>query len=130
MILGQMVNINKGDIVSVVGSGGKTSFINYYANYYKNKFKVLLTTTTKIYIPKFGTYEYMYITSNSKEYRVPTKNGITVCGKTISKQNKIIGLDFKELDVIIPKFDITFIESDGSKKKKIKGWNNTVTSSL
>ncbi|MDX5709315.1 putative selenium-dependent hydroxylase accessory protein YqeC, partial [Clostridioides difficile] len=43
--------IEKNEIITVVGAGGKTSFINYFANFYRDKLKVLLTTTTKIYVP-------------------------------------------------------------------------------
>lgn len=128
MILGEMLDIKKGEIITVVGAGGKTSFINYFTKYYEDKFRVLLTTTTKIYAPN---NKYIYLTNNEttldnckiKNLVTRCSNGITVCGKYLSKENKIIGLDFKELDLIIPEFDIVFIEGDGSKRKKLKGWN-------
>ncbi len=131
MILGKMLDIKKGEIITVIGAGGKTSFINYFTKYYKDKFKVLLTTTTKIYVPTDECYKDIYLTDNknmldicSNSLLTNWSNGIQVFGKYINEENKIIGLDFKELDLIIPKFDITFIEGDGSKKKKLKGWNN------
>lgn len=130
MILGKMLDIKKGEIITVVGSGGKTSFINYFTKYYKDKFKVLLTTTTKIYEPTDECYKDIYLTDNknlidicSSSSLVHVSNNIVVCGKRINEENKIIGLDFKELDLITPRFDITFIEGDGSKRKKLKGWN-------
>lgn len=122
MILGEMLDIKKGQIVTVVGAGGKTSFINYFTRYYKDKFKVLLTTTTKIYAPTDERYKDIYLIDNKNILEIHS-NGIIVCGKYINEENKIIGLDFKELDLIIPKFDIIFIEGDGSKRKKLKGWN-------
>ncbi|HBF4979705.1 TPA: putative selenium-dependent hydroxylase accessory protein YqeC, partial [Clostridioides difficile] len=33
--------IKKNEIITVVGAGGKTSFINYFANFYRDKLKVL-----------------------------------------------------------------------------------------
>ena len=124
MNIDNILKVNKNTIITVVGSGGKTSFINYLSNYYKNRFKILLTTTTKIYIPRYINKENIFMTKyqdvlNSKEYDV------TVIGKYINKEEKIVGLSFDELDKFTPNYELTLIEGDGSKMKKLKGWNNT-----
>lgn len=127
MILKDIFSINNGEIISVVGAGGKTSFINYFIKNYRNTHKVLSTTTTKIYKPDFNQYDNIIMTEGNynnksiKNYN-EVKTGVTVIGKFINSDNKIIGLDFSEIENIEDEFDFIFVESDGSRKKKLKGW--------
>lgn len=122
MKLFNIVDENKKEIITVVGAGGKTSFINYLVNYYRKYLKVLSTTTTKIYKPQEENYDTIIMLNDNENSRKIKNNSATVCGKYIDKDNKIVGLDFDELKRIIPNFDLIFIEGDGSKKKKLKGW--------
>lgn len=113
--------IGKNEIITVVGAGGKTSFINYFADFYRCKLRVLLTTTTKIYVP--DNYENIIMTIDGTV--IPSIcHGVTVCGSYINNENKIVGIDSSILDEIVDKFDIVLIEGDGSKKKRLKGWND------
>lgn len=121
----EKLNIRKNDTLTVVGAGGKTSFINFIANFYKNKFNILLTTTTKIYIPSDIQYNDIIMIEDNIAKIKNNKKGVIIVGKYINKENKIIGLDSKQLDSLSCNFDITLIEGDGSKKKKLKGWNDT-----
>ncbi|RDY28000.1 putative selenium-dependent hydroxylase accessory protein YqeC [Romboutsia weinsteinii] len=123
MILGEMLDIKVNDIITVVGAGGKTSFINYFANYYKDRFKVLLTTTTKVYVPDKVDFNHMYMLNNLENFNIEVQDGITVCGKFINNENKIIGLNLDDLNTIVSDFELILIEGDGSKKKKLKGWD-------
>lgn len=122
VILQKMIDVSKGDIITVVGAGGKTSFINYFANYYRNKLKVLLTTTTKIYIPDINSYDKILMLEENDNIAFNKKIGVTVCGKYINEDEKIVGLDFKDLDEVKINFDLILVEGDGSKCKKLKGW--------
>ena len=93
----------------------------------KNKYKVLVTTTTHIYIPDKDTYDEMIILNDfsEKEYYSileNNKNGIYVIGNHIVNNSKIKGLTFDMLDKIVSYFDIVIIEGDGSKEKSLKGW--------
>ncbi|MGL5379844.1 selenium cofactor biosynthesis protein YqeC [Clostridium sp.] len=124
MNLFDIIDTNKDDIVTVVGAGGKTSLINYLAKHYQINNKVLVTTTTKIYKPDNEFKYTMYLLDDNTKIQPPIKNGIVVCGQYINNEEKIVGMDFEELDRITPKFDLSLIEGDGSKMKKIKGWNN------
>ncbi|HSQ90336.1 selenium cofactor biosynthesis protein YqeC [Romboutsia sp.] len=122
--LENMIKLGPKEIISVVGAGGKTSFINYIANKYKDKMRVLITATTKIYVPSKNIYNNIHMLDEDKKIIISKDLGITVIGKYINKEKKIVGLDFKELEHLIPKFDLILIEGDGSKRKKLKGWNN------
>lgn len=107
--------IEKNEIITVVGAGGKTSLINYFANFYRDKLKVLLTTTTKIYVP--NDYDNIIITIDGTV--IPSIcHGITVCGSYINNENKLVSIDSSILDEIVDQFDLVLIEGDGSKRKK------------
>lgn len=120
--LSSMLDIKKGDIVSIVGSGGKTTLMFRLANELKDKYKVLVTTSTKIYMPdkKYKIYATVdsYIDSFNK-----LDNGITVIAKDVNiESNKLIGINDDDLDILIKYFDIILIEADGSRGLPLKGW--------
>lgn len=126
-------NINKKDIITIVGAGGKTSLMYSASSLYRNDFKVLVTTTTKIYVPEHKYYDEIIMLSDEKDDKISRNNiqliknikkGIYLVGNNI-KNNKIQGLNFKQLDKIIPYFDLVLIEGDGSKEKPLKGWNDS-----
>lgn len=124
--LKKMFYINKGDIISIVGSGGKTSFLFKLANDLNKDYKVLVSTSTKIKKPFPNIYDFLYTNRdnylNSKATE-SDKNGIAVISKKIiEKTNKLIGINDGDLGLLIPYFDIILLEADGSKELPIKGW--------
>lgn len=120
------IGLKQKDIISVVGAGGKTSFMFQLAqDIKKNNGKVLLTTTTKIYVPQKEQYDFICIGEKEfSKYAHRDKKGVCVYGAKVNLENKIIGLEEKYLDKLVSKFDYAIIEADGAKKKQIKGWND------
>lgn len=110
------------EIITIVGAGGKTSFINYFTQIHRESLKVLFTTTTKIYVPKKNTYDILFMNDTDKKHISLKNSGVVVAGKYINQENKIIGLNFEEISNIEKYFDLILIEGDGSKKKSLKGW--------
>lgn len=126
MKLKDLLDLNKGSIISIVGAGGKSSLMYYLGEELRGQNKVLITTTTKIYLPKKEKYDYIAIGQKSLSSLKHNKNkGIYVYGSSINKENKIIGPTVLELDNECPYFDYILAESDGAKGKAIKGWNDT-----
>lgn len=127
MRLMNKLNIKKKDLVSIVGAGGKTSVMLEIAKECKNKnLKVLLTTTTKIYYPQEDFIDNIILLDRDNMDLKNIKEGsITVIGKFLSKENKLIGLDEKFIDNLYKEsiFDIIIVESDGAKRKTIKAPN-------
>ena len=122
--LKEMFNINKGDVVSIVGTGGKTTLLFKMGKELKEQHKVLLTTSTKIYKPKIENYDYIYTSIEDYKYN-NIKNGITVLSKDINyENNKLIGIDDNILEEVIDDFDLVFIEADGSRNLPLKGWKS------
>ncbi len=123
MKLKDLLNLNKGDVVSIVGAGGKTTFMYSLAEELRNESKVLVTTTTKIYVPEKKYYDFESIGDDSFD-KFNNHNGIYLYGKYVNDENKIIGLNENVIDNKLSYFDYILIEADGSKKKPIKGWND------
>ncbi len=81
-------------------------------------YKILICTTTKIYIPTKDEFDFFYIG------HVPintNKNGRYVVGSSIYKK-KLLPISENDILKYRSIFDIILIEADGSKMKAIKGW--------
>ena len=147
--LEKLLNLRKKDIVTAVGSNGKTTFcLNLCKELKLKKKTVFLTTTVKILpinkkygfvditIPDIGNeteekerevFSEMEITSfllNMKK-NLNNSNNVYVLGIYDSKIGKITSLSPKILEDISEKCDYMIIEGDGSKMKSLKGWNKT-----
>ena len=140
-------NIKNKDIITIVGAGGKTSLMFSASSLLRKNYKVLVTTTTNIYVPEEKFYDEMIMLSDGKYNKISkenencnnkkydnekyhdiaknNKNGVYVIGNYIVNNSKVKGLTFEQLDKITPYFDIVIIEGDGSKEKCLKGWNDT-----
>jgi probable selenium-dependent hydroxylase accessory protein YqeC len=111
-------------VVSIVGAGGKTTLMLSLAGMLARSGKVLVTTTTKIYVPDPGSYDFMAIgSSNFDMYNRMQASGIYIYGSAVDDENKIIGLAAADVDRLAHFFDYVLVESDGAKKKLIKGWS-------
>lgn len=118
MFLLEYLNLEKGTI-TFIGAGGKTSLMFFAAKELKkSKRSVLVTTTTKIYFPNFGEFDYYF---NIKYFEPKDFYGrITVVGKYINEEGKIIGLNEEEIFSIAKNFDFILVEGDGAKNLPIK----------
>lgn len=125
MSLKDLLNLKKGDVISIVGAGGKTTFMYSLAEELRGENRVLVTTTTKIYMPSKKYYDFITINeSNFNKYNYEKTNGIYLYGSFLNEENKIIGLDTELLGAQLPYFDYILVEADGSKRKSIKGWKD------
>lgn len=114
------INLNKSELITIVGAGGKTSIMfNIAEKLAEIKKKVLLTTTTKIFKPNKKNIK-MYI-GESKNLECFNEN-IIVAGSKIIEKNKIKGYSNSDIDTIFSKkiFDYIIVEGDGARRKSIK----------
>ncbi|MFD3158333.1 selenium cofactor biosynthesis protein YqeC [Haloimpatiens sp. FM7330] len=124
MKIKDLLDLKEGEIVSIVGAGGKTSFMFSLAKELREQGKVLVTTTTKIFVPQKEQYDFLAIgESNFNKVKLQKYKGIYVFGAHINLENKIIGLRYEMLQRQLTHFKYILIEADGSKGKPIKGWN-------
>lgn len=123
-MLSDYIGLKKKEIISFVGAGGKTTMMFKLARELKANNKVLVTTTTKIYIPPVNKYDFICTDKeNFFKYYTMKDNGIYVLGLGVNEENKILGVSTKELDELVSYFDYILIEADGAKEKQLKGWN-------
>lgn len=122
-MLKQLFDVEKKDIISFNGSGGKTTTIFKLARELKDNGKVLVTTSTKIGVPdnlekgeKFFE-DIRNILNNREEF------SLAVAGNGILN-GKINSIDEKMLNQIAEYFDYILIESDGSKRLPLKAWRD------
>ncbi|WP_025437065.1 selenium cofactor biosynthesis protein YqeC [Peptoclostridium acidaminophilum] len=119
------IDANKGELISIVGGGGKTSIMMRLAKELKAAGKrVLITTTTAIYVPGGRSIDRLLLGKSSfKEYiflSSPT-DGITAAAK-FSDGVKLKGFEPGLIDSIrdLGIFDFILVEADGSRGAPIK----------
>ncbi len=120
------LTIETGDVVCCVGAGGKTSLMFHLAQEAKELgLKVLVTTTTKIFIPDTGQYDTLDLSGNLFAAGPVPAPGICVGGLPDPVAGKMSGVDAYLLAVQRKLFDLVLIEADGAAQKPLKGWNTT-----
>jgi len=122
----ELLRLRQKDIVSVTGSGGKTSLLFHLSRQVPGS-KVLITSTTKIMLPEKRQYDFLHIgADNIESFLSMQQSGRYVLGKSLdTSKGKLIGFEPETLSAYTGYFDICLIESDGSRQKPLKGWNET-----
>ena len=100
-LIPETLGLSGGSIAAVVGCGGKTSLIGLMAKSFRNK-KVLVSPTTKMF--------------------PMNADGFDCLGIFHEDSGKLGALPARELKDLIPRYDITLLEADGSKGFFAKGW--------
>lgn len=109
-------DIQKNDIVSIVGSGGKTTLMFELGRELKKLGKVLITTSTKIGIPKNLEDDEKCAENFDGEFK---NINLVVTGGNFTDK-KITSIEYQKLRELLTKFDYVLIEADGSKRKPYK----------
>ncbi len=118
--LTDIFQFSKREVVTIVGSGGKTSLMWLLAEAHRES-KVFVTTTTKIRRPAPWMYEEFR--NNEDLLRRPFGPGITLAADEIDINEGKLGILLPEVfEAALPHFDYTFIEGDGSRNLPLKGW--------
>ncbi len=122
-----LINIELGrkEMVCLVGAGGKTSTMFRLARELSSAGrKVLVTTTTAIYCPERKQYDQILVSEEESLdlFDNRTDYGITVFGRSISHEGKLLGVGPAFLNAIFRKglFDYILVEGDGSKGRSVK----------
>lgn len=119
------IDFTKKEMIAFVGAGGKTTSIFKLAKELKNSNKrVLVTTSTAIYYPNEEEYDGLIVDRvfDIENIDKIKEGSITVIGREVSKENKLLGLSKQLIDEIynLKVFDYILVEADGSKRKSIK----------
>lgn len=119
-------DLDYGDVVSIIGAGGKTSLMYYLARLAKEQeMRVLITTSTHIAIPDREDIKiFKDFTDLKRELRQDPTSSVYVYAQMMEEEKKFSAIDPVELEMLIQDFDIFFIEADGAKRKSLKGWRD------
>ena len=121
------IKLDKRELITLVGAGGKTTTMFALAEELRlfGK-KVLVTTTTAIFYPLRNQYDYIIVKeSYSKEMFLETGvhvAKIVVFGRAVNPMGKLLGAQAEDIDRIFKDniFDFILVEGDGSRGKPIK----------
>ncbi len=120
---------NRG-VVSFVGGGGKTSLMFRLNGEIPLSRRVVITTTTKIYMPAADKYPAVML-SGKRPVKKTLQNILQsgarpVLGQRLLPDNKVKGLSAGSLDRLINEnncfADFVLIEADGSRGRSLKGY--------
>ncbi|OPX83732.1 MAG: hypothetical protein A4E53_04334 [Pelotomaculum sp. PtaB.Bin104] len=120
-------SISKGDIVALVGAGGKTTTMFAIGQEaIKLGWKVILTTTTRIFAPAQNKLLRLITDTSTERLLSKIKNELAsfplvVAGTGLDRNNKLIGLE-QELIAKLPGTgaDLIVVEADGAARKPFK----------
>ncbi|MGM0438629.1 MAG: selenium cofactor biosynthesis protein YqeC [Bacillota bacterium] len=124
------LNINKGDVVTLVGAGGKTSILKILAAEIKKN--VIITTTTHIQSlknfseNKIISENYGQISANIVKIRNENNHKIFITSKKVKELDngkiKFKGISLDWVDRLHTEFEdeIIIVEGDGAAMKSIK----------
>ncbi len=111
-------------MAALVGAGGKTTALLALAKAYKALGRsVLVTTTTRIYLPPADFADAVFLGPRSSELpSAGTKGTITLMGEGVEANGKVVGVAASWLDAVYRAqlFDVILIEADGSRGKPLK----------
>jgi len=119
----KIFKIIKGDVISFVGAGGKTSLITALALSLRKRFSIAITTTTHMYPVNDEQFQnHMFNNDNSSAAlnNLIKNNRIPVFFSSIDSEGKGLPPTIKDIQTISSLFDIVLIEADGARGKSLK----------
>jgi len=116
------LDIKAGSVVSVVGCGGKTTLVEKLSALFRDEYRVGVAATTKMYIPRKGTYDDIFIRHHRECTALPDRPGIYYFADEMIP-GKIYGCGAYMMAQARSRTDLVFVEADGSKSKPLKGWS-------
>lgn len=127
MTLKEALGLQKGDMISLIGAGGKSTTLFCLAHeLWEGGEKVLVTTTTKIFKPAKPHVHKLYLTQDLKalldelaKIKEPLIIGV---GYGLDDAGKLVGLPPEWFDALQKKagMDSILIEADGAAMKPFK----------
>jgi probable selenium-dependent hydroxylase accessory protein YqeC len=109
-------------VLTVIGSGGKTSLIWLLARAQRRR-RVLVSPTTKMLIPppEADCYDRL-VTGPAAPFPGPGIRGITLAGVSREAGGKLEALPSGVLEEAAGEYDLILIEGDGSRCLPLKAW--------
>lgn len=107
--------------MTLTGAGGKTTML-YELGKELMQDRVLLTTTTKMMDPSEAEVDRRYDEREIRNQCMPIKSGRTFVYGTRLENGKCSAISEEVLESLVPKYDFTIVEADGSRGLPLKGY--------
>ena len=123
MSICELLDITCGSVLAVVGCGGKTSIIRLIADKNTDR-KVLISPTTKILPMTDDDADDGVISRGTVcqcEAHIP-QTGLQCLGVYNDETGKLEALPGHILAKLVPRYDVSLLEADGSQGLPCKGW--------
>ena len=117
------LGLHVGSVVSVVGSGGKTTLIDVLAKELAGRCRVCVAATTKMKYPGEGLGP-LVLKESLAAAKPPKAPGIYYIADELTGTGKMHGFSQELADWALKHTDILLIEADGSHKLPLKGWSD------
>jgi molybdenum cofactor cytidylyltransferase len=127
MKLAESLGIQAGEMVSLIGAGGKTTTLFYLARELKQRGdKILVTTTTKISKPNKPHVDRLFLVQDMNAFIPQSRNipppAVIGAGYGVDDEGKLVGLPTAWLDDALKSgaFDETLVQADGAASRLLK----------
>ena len=114
------LGLHIGSVVSVVGSGGKTTLIEALAGELSGRCRVCVAASTKMKYP--GDNAYVILKGSPEQEQPIEAPGIYYVADERTAHHKLHGFSKELSDWAGKHTDIILIEADGAHTKALKGW--------
>lgn len=122
-MLSDFLKVTKGDVISFVGAGGKTSLMLSLAAELSSRYRVIVTTTTKMATNEIPSNWKKLVFKHNYNYGILKKNMKThgiVFVYCCSENGRLIGITPGIVKYLQKWFDIVLVEADGSRRLPLK----------
>lgn len=125
MKISKALGLKDRGVVSLVGGGGKTTLMFRLAGELPSQYRVVVTTTTKIFVPSPKQFPLVLLEKGVLPVKYLDEyllQGLRpVVGSGLLENNKLNGISREQLDLLQKHVDFTIVEADGSKGLPLKG---------
>jgi len=132
MKLSHALSVNPGEVVALVGAGGKTTAMFLLANELATSMRVLTTTTTRIFAAQ-TQHSPVHVTFDPRQQAIADllpqlDRAIAACGQALltgppdADSDKVSGVSPDTIDILAggDRFDVIINEADGSRMLPLK----------
>lgn len=117
----ECLNTKKNDVLTLIGSGGKTSLLWLLGVSFPT-WRILLTTTTKMSDEPWRLFRRFIDDVDLCQQFYPEEPGSYLLAQRLPDSEKLQSLPVDVLRPLLPRYDLVVIEGDGSQRRPLKGW--------
>lgn len=125
MKLHEILKLNEFKNISLVGAGGKTTFINKVTAELRKRKMILVSSTASFIEPDVTVYDFIdYSYGRDYDFKGIKKPGIYIIGITKNQEDLVVGLPVENIESLAADFDNSIIECEFANGRPLKGFRD------